>query len=49
MIELQLSRENEREELRPDRRVGVKQSESKDYSSWMDRQYVQQLTFWTMV
>ena len=49
MIELQLSRENEREELRPDRRVGVKQNESKDYSSWMDRQYVQQLTFWTMV
>ena len=33
MIELQLSRENEREGLLPDCRVGVKQIESEDYSS----------------
>ena len=35
MIELQLSRENEREGLLLDCRVGVKQIESEDYSSWM--------------
>ena len=39
MIELQLSRENEREGLLPDCRVGVKESESEDYSSWMYWQY----------
>ena len=33
MIQLPLSRENEREGLLPDCRVGVKQIESEDYSS----------------
>ena len=46
---VQLSRENEREGLLPDYRVGVKESESEDYSSWMHWQYTWQLTFWTMV
>ena len=46
---LQLSREDEREGLLPDCRVGVKESESEHYPSWMHWQHTRQLTFWTMV
>ena len=43
------SRVNEHEGLLPDCRIGVKESESEDNSSWMHWQHAQQLTFWTMV
>ena len=43
------SRENKCEGLLPACRVGVKESESEDYSSWMHWQCARQLTFWTMI
>ena len=46
---IQLSRESKREGLLPDCRVGVKESESNNYSSWIHWQQARQLTFWTMV
>ena len=44
MIKLPLSCENKREGLLSDCRVGVKQIESEDYSSWIHWQYAWKLT-----
>ena len=46
---LELSRENEREGLLPDCRIGVKESESEDYSRWLHWQHAREFTFWTML